>query len=121
MTALRKTFPVVAVLLALASCGEARQPEAVDSTQSTQASPATTSPMSPNPAPNNEFAAVSKLINDAIAAHKLPGAVVVVGHDGTTAFHQAFGLRKLAGEPGPDGAPAPEEPMTEDTIFDWRR
>ena len=27
-------------------------------------------------------------------------------------------MRKLAGEPGPDGAPAPEEPMTEDTIFD---
>jgi CubicO group peptidase (beta-lactamase class C family) len=68
--------------------------------------------------PDKRFDAVSQLINDAIAAHKLPGAVVVVGHNGTTVFDQAFGLRKLAGEPGQDGAPAPEEPMTEDTIFD---
>lgn len=121
MTVLRKAILVAAAVVALAaaaSCGEARRPEAVDSTQSTQASPATTPSMSPNPVPNNEFAEVSKLVNDAIAAHKLPGAVVMVGHDGSTVFHQAFGLRKLAGEPGPDGAPAPEEPMTEDTIFD---
>jgi CubicO group peptidase (beta-lactamase class C family) len=74
--------------------------------------------MPPNAVPDKEFAAVSRLITDAIAARKLPGAVVVVGHDGMTVFDQAFGLRKLAGEPGPDGAPAPEEPMTEDTIFD---
>ena len=31
---------------------------------------------------------------------------------------RAYGLRKLAGEPGLDGSPAPAEPMTEDTIFD---
>ncbi|MDG5481633.1 beta-lactamase family protein [Mycolicibacterium gadium] len=74
--------------------------------------------MSPKPLPDREFDTVSTLINDAIAAHELPGAVVVVGHGGTTVFEQAFGLRKLAGEPGPDGAPAPEEPMTVDTIFD---
>src|SRR6202795_4323350 len=64
------------------------------------------------------FASVSKLISDAIAGDKLPGAVVVVGHGGTVAFHQAYGSRKLAGEPGLDGLPAPAEPMTEDTIFD---
>ena len=40
------------------------------------------------------------------------------GTTATTVFDQAFGLRKLAGEPGLDGAPTPEEPMTEDTIFD---
>jgi len=74
--------------------------------------------MPPKPAPDKAFDTVSKLINDALAAHKLPGAVVVVGHAGTTVFDQAFGSRKLAGEPGPDGAPAPEEPMTDDTIFD---
>jgi CubicO group peptidase (beta-lactamase class C family) len=61
---------------------------------------------------------VSKLINDAIAADRLPGAVVVVGHGGKVVFHQAYGVRKLAGEPGLDGLPAPAEPMTEDTIFD---
>ncbi len=57
-------------------------------------------------------------MNDAIAANRLPGAVVVVGHDGKIVFHQAYGSRKLAGEPGLDGSPAPAEPMTEDTIFD---
>lgn len=72
----------------------------------------------PDAASATDFARVSKLINDAIAANRLPGAVVVVGHGGTIAFHQAYGLRKLAGEPGLDGSPAPAEPMTEDTIFD---
>lgn len=57
-------------------------------------------------------------MNDAIAADKLPGGVVVIGHGGRTVFHQAYGSRKLAGEPGLDGSPAPAEPMTEDTIFD---
>jgi CubicO group peptidase (beta-lactamase class C family) len=57
-------------------------------------------------------------MNDAIAAEKLPGGVVVIGHDGRIVFHKAFGSRKLAGEPGLDGSPAPAEPLTEDTIFD---
>ena len=69
-------------------------------------------------APTSDFATVSKLMNDAIAAHRLPGAVVVIGHGGKIVFHQAYGSRKLAGEPGLDGSPAPAEPMTEDTIFD---
>ncbi len=57
-------------------------------------------------------------MNDAIAANQLPGAVVVVGHGGKVVFQRAYGSRKLAGEPGLDGTPAPAEPMTEDTIFD---
>ena len=57
-------------------------------------------------------------MNDAIAAEKLPGGVVVIGHGGRIAFDRAYGSRKLAGEPGLDGSPAPAEPMTEDTIFD---
>jgi len=61
---------------------------------------------------------VSKLMNDAIAARRLPGAVVVIGHGGKVVFHHAYGSRKLAGEPGLDGSPAPAEPMAEDTIFD---
>ena len=64
------------------------------------------------------MSAASKLIDDAIAADKLPGAVLVVGHAGSVVFHRAYGSRKLAGEPGLDGSPAPAEPMTEDTIFD---
>jgi CubicO group peptidase (beta-lactamase class C family) len=72
----------------------------------------------PDAASAPDFATVSKLINDAIAAGRLPGAVAMVGHGGEIAFHQAYGSRKLAGEPGLDGSPAPAEPMTEDTIFD---
>jgi len=48
----------------------------------------------------------------------MPGAVVQIGHAGEIVFRQAFGSRKLDGEPGLDGLPAPAEPMTEDTIFD---
>lgn len=65
-----------------------------------------------------DFAVVSRLLDDAIAAHRLPGAVVQIGHAGTVVFRRAFGSRKLAGEPGLDGSPAPAEPMTDDTIFD---
>ena len=72
-------------------------------------------PVAPSP---YDFGAVSKLIDDAIAANELPGAVVLIGHGGKVVFRQAYGERKLAGEPGLDGSPAPAEPMTEDTIFD---
>lgn len=70
-------------------------------------------------APREELAApVAALMNDAIAVPRLPGAVVRIGHAGAIVFSQAFGARKLADEPGLDGAPSPAEPMTEDTIFD---
>ncbi|MDE1162071.1 MAG: sodium/solute symporter [Acidobacteriaceae bacterium] len=66
----------------------------------------------------HRFDTVDTLINDAIAQHKLPGAVVVIGHNGKIAYEHTYGLRKLDGEPGLDGQPAPAEAMTEDTIFD---
>ena len=48
-------------------------------------------------------------VDQAIAAKKLPGAVVLVNHGGKTVFEHAYGNRAL--EPR-------VEPMTEDTIFD---
>ena len=57
-------------------------------------------------------------MNDAIAKGTAPGGVVEIGHAGKVVFHQAYGSRKVDGEPGLDGSPAPAEPMTEDTIFD---
>ncbi len=69
-------------------------------------------------APLDQLAPVAPLVDQAVAEHRLPGAVVLIGHAGKIVFHQAFGSRKLAGEPGLDGAPAPAEPMTTDTIFD---
>ncbi len=69
------------------------------------------------PQPTYDFTPVSTLIQSSIDAHKLPGAVLVIGHSGQIVFHHAYGNRKLAGEPGPDGELTPE-PMTEETIFD---
>lgn len=125
----RRALAVGAGVLALATAcsrGDAQQTAVSDSAQATQTSDAPARPpdaaaaptLAPTTAPIPDFAAVSKLVNDAIAAHRLPGAVVVIGHGGKVVFHQAYGSRKLAGEPGLDGSPAPAEPMTEDTIFD---
>lgn len=120
----RKAIAVGTVLLALVpacSRGDTARPAVSGSAQMPAAAP---SPESGTPSPlpaavaAADFATVSKLINDAIAANRLPGAVVAIGHGGQIAFHQAYGSRKLAGEPGLDGLPAPAEPMTEDTIFD---
>nr|WP_280832676.1 serine hydrolase domain-containing protein [Mycolicibacterium frederiksbergense] len=80
--------------------------------------PTTAAPTTPPVVPQGDFTPVSRHVDDAIAAHRLPGAVVQVGHAGNVVFRQAFGARKLPGEPGLDGSPTPGEPMTEDTIFD---
>ena len=121
----RKAIVVGTVLLTLAAAcsrGNATHTAVSDGARATQAPDAAPTSawttQAPDAAPAPEFATVSKLMNDAIAAHRLPGAVIVIGHGGKIVFHQAFGSRKLAGEPGIDGSPAPAEPMTEDTIFD---
>ena len=57
----------------------------------------------------HDFSPITALVTQAIAAKKLPGAVVLIGHDGSTVFERAYGNRAL--EPT-------VEPMTEDTIFD---
>ncbi|MEE6165640.1 MULTISPECIES: serine hydrolase domain-containing protein [unclassified Mycolicibacterium] len=113
-----------AALLALGaatSCGQPPSPPAATTT-STNPAPITTTPtITPAPVPvvpEGDFAPVAELVDDSIAAHRLPGAVVQIGHGGNVVFRQAFGSRKLPDEPGLDGAPAPAEPMTEDTLFD---
>ena len=82
-----------------------------------QAEPSTHSPQQAT-GTTYDFTSVSTLINTAIAEKKLPGAVVVIGHDGHIVFEQAYGVRKLAGEPGLEGKPSPAETMTADTLFD---
>jgi SSS family transporter len=69
------------------------------------------SPVQPEKAPvaQYDFSAISTLVNQAVAAKKLPGAVVLINHDGRKVFGKAYGDRAL--EPV-------VEPMTEDTIFD---
>lgn len=52
---------------------------------------------------------VDSVIQRAIAEGTIPGAVLVVGHDGAVVYRKAYGERAL--EP-------PREPMTLDTVFD---
>jgi CubicO group peptidase (beta-lactamase class C family) len=57
----------------------------------------------------NDFGAIDELIGQAIEEHVLPGAVVIVGHNGRVVFRNPYGMRSL--EPT-------RETMTVDTIFD---
>lgn len=98
----------VALALTLTACGHPGQrPE-----------PPVPSVAAPTVLPAGPFASVIRMVNDAVTAHRMPGAVLQIGHAGTVVFRQAFGWRRLPDEPGLDGAPAPGEPMTADTIFD---
>ncbi|HEY9303425.1 MAG TPA: serine hydrolase, partial [Mycobacterium sp.] len=51
------------------------------------APPPPTAPPPPDAAPAPDFAAVSKLMNDAIAKGTAPGGVVEIGHGGKVVFH----------------------------------
>lgn len=108
-------------LIAVPSCGRAEQAREIPTPSA--AAPPKPAPPRPKPAlppvvPSGDFTAVSQLVDADIAAHRLPGAVIQVGHGGNVVFRQAYGSRKLPGEPGLDGRPADAEPMTVDTIFD---
>jgi CubicO group peptidase (beta-lactamase class C family) len=112
-----RTAAIVVLSLSLApACGRtepAPRPET--------STPAANTPAPPIPPPvvsAGDFTPVVQLVDAAIAAPRMPGAVVQIGHGGKVVFRQAFGSRKLPGEPGLDGAATPAEPMTEDTIFD---
>jgi uncharacterized protein YbbC (DUF1343 family)/CubicO group peptidase (beta-lactamase class C family) len=55
------------------------------------------------------FADLDALMQDAVSHGKMPGGVLLVGHNGKVVYRKAFGSRSL--EPT-------REPMTVDTIFD---
>jgi len=60
-------------------------------------------------ASTQDFAAVDRVIEEAIAAGKLPGAVLVVGHSGHPVYEHAYGSRAVDPK---------VEPMQLNTIFD---
>ena len=62
-----------------------------------------------DPREPKEFPDVEAAVNASITRGDIPGAMVLVGHDGKVVYRRAFGLRSV--EPTP-------EPMTTDTIFD---
>lgn len=106
-------------MVTVASCGQPAPAPPLTSAPTATTAPTTAAPVTTEPVvPTADFSRVSQLVNDAIAVPRLPGAVVQIGYGGNVVFRQAYGSRKLAGEPGLDGSPAPAEPMTEDTIFD---
>ena len=61
------------------------------------------------PALDSRLAVLDPIINDAIAQQQIPGAVLMVGHDGQVAYRKAYGSRAI--EPR-------REAMTLDTVFD---
>lgn len=61
------------------------------------------------PQTRGDFSTIDRLVNQGIDEHRLPGAVVIVGHDGHVVYRKAFGSRSL--EPT-------KERMTLNTIFD---
>jgi uncharacterized protein YbbC (DUF1343 family)/CubicO group peptidase (beta-lactamase class C family) len=58
---------------------------------------------------DSRLAVLDPIINDAIAQGQIPGAVVIVGHDGQVVYRQAYGNRALVPR---------REAMTINTVFD---
>src|SRR5919201_452205 len=58
---------------------------------------------------STRFAPIAQLVDEAVARHELPGAVVFVGRGDAVMYQHAFGRRSVVGS---------QEAMTEDTIFD---
>src|SRR5687767_12348470 len=73
------------------------------------ASAATAAHAQPQPPRWSEAAAIDAVVQEAIAARRLPGAVVVIGTRDGVLWRCAYGQRALL--------PAPA-PMLEDTVFD---
>src|SRR5580658_4990333 len=63
----------------------------------------------PNARPTAFKSILDPIVEDAVARQQIPGAVLVVGHNGRVVYRKAYGWRSI--EPV-------REPMTEDTIFD---
>jgi uncharacterized protein YbbC (DUF1343 family)/CubicO group peptidase (beta-lactamase class C family) len=58
---------------------------------------------------DSRLAVLDSIVNDAIAQRQIPGAMLIVGHDGKVVYRKDFGSRAL--EPR-------HEAMTPDTVFD---
>lgn len=56
-----------------------------------------------------DLASIAGIVEQEIQASNLPGAVILIGHQGKVVYHRAFGNRMLKPE---------TLPMTEDTLFD---
>jgi uncharacterized protein YbbC (DUF1343 family)/CubicO group peptidase (beta-lactamase class C family) len=69
-------------------------------------------PATPPPAPeidSRRFAKIDQVASQEVAAGHIPGAVILVGHQGKTVYRKAFGQRTLTPR---------VQPMKTDTVFD---
>ena len=71
--------------------------------------PAQPSTISRGATSSSHFAAIDSLMEEAVDTGRIPGGVVLIGHNGAIVYRKAFGWRSL--EPT-------RERMTVDTIFD---
>ncbi|MFA4902149.1 MAG: exo-beta-N-acetylmuramidase NamZ domain-containing protein [Desulfobaccales bacterium] len=105
---------VVIVIIVLGLGGCARMPPPLPPV-AVEPTPPPCPPLPPAPPPDMSeidspsFARIAQVAKREIAAGHIPGAVIVVGHQGRIVYRKAFGLRAV--EPCP-------VPMTVDTIFD---
>ena len=58
---------------------------------------------------DSRLAVLDPIVYDAIARREIPGAVLIVGHDGQVVYRKAYGNRAIEPRPGA---------MTPDTVFD---
>ena len=102
---MRKTIlllPLVLCLIAAAALPQTAKPKS-------KSGPAKPRPTAAAAITTPDLDVIDGIVNDEIQAQHVPGAVVLVGHNGRIVFRKAYGMRSL--EPT-------REPMTIDTIFD---
>jgi uncharacterized protein YbbC (DUF1343 family)/CubicO group peptidase (beta-lactamase class C family) len=97
-----RAFLAIAALVLLAMATSTR----AEASPSPYAQPRTAASADASPV---RLTAVDAIIEQAVADGNIPGAVLLVGHDGKVVYRKAYGSRAL--EPK-------REPMTLDTIFD---
>jgi CubicO group peptidase (beta-lactamase class C family) len=104
------TGPTVPGPGAQASSSQAVQaPQVQAQTASTDLPPGAAAPDTAKPSLSAAAPEIDALIAEAIAAARLPGCVIAVGHGGGTRFLRSYGQRALVPQ---------REPMSDDTIFD---
>ena len=104
----KSTAQSLYLFLLLATCCLFVNAESASATPRSDAQPkAAAAPVEEPPAVR--LSAVDAIIQQAIADGNIPGAVLVVGHDGKVIYRKAYGERAL--DPR-------REPMTLDTVFD---
>ena len=59
--------------------------------------------------PQQSFASIDAIVNEAVSSGLIPGAVLIIGHKGEVIYRQAYGWKSLVPK---------REPMAIDTIFD---